>query len=73
MECRPRRVVSRPGGVLVLEGATKGDQTLTSSEASMMADERAVVGFDPGLWNLRTVPSRTCCIAACGEPKLIGV
>jgi hypothetical protein len=23
----------------------------------MMADERAVVGFDPGLWNLRTVPS----------------
>jgi hypothetical protein len=38
----------------------------------MMADERAVVGFDPGLW-LRTVPSRTCCIAACGEPKLIGV
>jgi hypothetical protein len=39
----------------------------------MMADERAVVGFDPGLWNLRTVPSRTRCIAACGEPKLIGV
>jgi hypothetical protein len=21
----------------------------------------------------RTVPSRTCCMAACGEPKLIGV
>ena len=39
----------------------------------MMADERAVVGFDPGLWSLRTVHPRTCCVAACGEPKLIGV